>query len=191
MFTHLKYAHNTFMRKKKKVRVSPQHALTAQSGWRRVSLLILNPLNAELNPIRHLLALVGARHIVHVSRIRVNLDGRSRRVASLYPRKQPLLTVQKAMYATGPLWTGVENRKSVGPIGVLTLNRPDGSQSHKVTCLSEYHEHFWRRGFTAQRIPKHGQLHAPVALSQDNILQYPLNRRLSRPQRRCARLEVR
>ena len=30
----------------------------------------LNTLNAELNPIRHLLALVGARHIVHVSRIR-------------------------------------------------------------------------------------------------------------------------
>ena len=34
--------------------------------------LQFNPLNAELNPIRHLLALVGARHIVHVSRIRVN-----------------------------------------------------------------------------------------------------------------------
>ena len=34
---------------------------------------IFNPLNAELNPIRHLLALVGARHIVHVSSIRVNL----------------------------------------------------------------------------------------------------------------------
>ena len=33
--------------------------------------LYINPLNAELNPIRHLLALVGARHIVHVSRIRV------------------------------------------------------------------------------------------------------------------------
>ena len=32
----------------------------------------INPLNAELNPVRHLLALVGARHIVHVSRIRVN-----------------------------------------------------------------------------------------------------------------------
>ena len=31
----------------------------------------VSPLNAELNPIRHLLALVGARHIVHVSRIRV------------------------------------------------------------------------------------------------------------------------
>ena len=32
-----------------------------------------NPLNAELNPIRHLLSLVGARHIVHVSRIRVKI----------------------------------------------------------------------------------------------------------------------
>jgi hypothetical protein len=30
-----------------------------------------NPLNAELHPIRHLLALVGARHIVYVSRVRV------------------------------------------------------------------------------------------------------------------------
>ena len=33
----------------------------------------INPLNAELNPIRHLLALVGDRHIVHIIRIRVNL----------------------------------------------------------------------------------------------------------------------
>ena len=31
----------------------------------------INPTNAELNPIRHLLALVGARRIVNVSRIRV------------------------------------------------------------------------------------------------------------------------
>ena len=35
----------------------------------------INPLNVELNPIRHLLALVGARHIVHVSRVRVNQNG--------------------------------------------------------------------------------------------------------------------
>ena len=33
----------------------------------------INPLNAELNPICHLLALVGDRHILHVSRIRVKL----------------------------------------------------------------------------------------------------------------------
>jgi hypothetical protein len=33
---------------------------------------ILYPLNAELNPISHLLALLGAHPILHVSRIRVN-----------------------------------------------------------------------------------------------------------------------
>ena len=41
------------------------------------SLVVINPLNAELNPIRHLLALVGARRIVHVSRIRVKILGDS------------------------------------------------------------------------------------------------------------------
>jgi hypothetical protein len=34
---------------------------------------IVNPSNTELNPIYHLLALLGAHHILHVSRIRVNL----------------------------------------------------------------------------------------------------------------------
>jgi hypothetical protein len=33
----------------------------------------VNPLNAELNPIRHLLALVRGHHFVHVSRIRNNI----------------------------------------------------------------------------------------------------------------------
>ena len=37
----------------------------------------INPLNAELNPICHLLALLGAHHILHVSRIRVNPDKKS------------------------------------------------------------------------------------------------------------------
>jgi hypothetical protein len=35
-------------------------------------LVNLNTLNAELNAICHLLALLGAHHILHVSRIRVN-----------------------------------------------------------------------------------------------------------------------
>ena len=38
----------------------------------------VNPLNAELNPICHFLALLGAYHILHVSRIRV-------KVSSEYP----------------------------------------------------------------------------------------------------------
>jgi hypothetical protein len=33
---------------------------------------VFNPLNAQSNPICHLLALLGAHHILHVSRIRVN-----------------------------------------------------------------------------------------------------------------------
>jgi hypothetical protein len=32
----------------------------------------INPLKAQLNPICRLLALLGAHHILHVSRIRVN-----------------------------------------------------------------------------------------------------------------------
>jgi len=34
---------------------------------------LINPLNAKLNPICHLLALLGAHPILHVGRIRVNL----------------------------------------------------------------------------------------------------------------------
>jgi hypothetical protein len=34
-------------------------------------LSVFNPLNAELNPICHLLALVAAHHILHFSRVRV------------------------------------------------------------------------------------------------------------------------
>jgi hypothetical protein len=33
----------------------------------------INTLNAKLNPICHLLELLGAHHILHVSRIRVNI----------------------------------------------------------------------------------------------------------------------
>jgi len=34
---------------------------------------MFNPLNAKLNPICHLLALLGAHPILHISRIRVNV----------------------------------------------------------------------------------------------------------------------
>jgi len=39
---------------------------------RRVAHVTINPLNAELNPICHLLTLL-AHHILHVNRVRVNL----------------------------------------------------------------------------------------------------------------------
>jgi len=42
--------------------------------WSRVfqTYTSVNPLNAKLNPICHLLTLLGAHHILHVSRVRVN-----------------------------------------------------------------------------------------------------------------------
>ena len=43
-------------------------------GSKHAGVYCFNPLNAELNLIRHLLALVGARHIVHVSRVRVKIN---------------------------------------------------------------------------------------------------------------------
>ena len=47
-----------------------QFALTQKYSYR---VIIINPLNAELNPICHLLALLGVHHFLHVSRIRVNV----------------------------------------------------------------------------------------------------------------------
>jgi len=43
--------------------------------FRMLTLAIINLLNAELNPIYHLLTLLGAHHILHVGRIRVKCSG--------------------------------------------------------------------------------------------------------------------
>jgi len=53
--------------------ISRQNILSGQKKLQRYHIhLQLNPLNAELNPICYLLALLGAHHFLHVSRIRVN-----------------------------------------------------------------------------------------------------------------------
>jgi hypothetical protein len=38
-----------------------------------ITYAIINPLNAKINLICNLLALLGAHHILHISRIRVNI----------------------------------------------------------------------------------------------------------------------
>ena len=40
-----------------------------------IATYVVNPLNAELNPICHVLALLGAHHIFHISGLRVNRKG--------------------------------------------------------------------------------------------------------------------
>ena len=42
-------------------------------GWQLFWKVNVNPLNAKLNPICHLLVLLGAHPILHVSRIRVKV----------------------------------------------------------------------------------------------------------------------
>jgi len=46
-----------------------------------------DPLNAKLNPICHLLALLGAHHILHVSRIRVNNCNTNEDVATKFEQE--------------------------------------------------------------------------------------------------------
>jgi hypothetical protein len=53
----------------------------------------LNRLKAELNPICHLLPLLGAHHILHVSRIRVNCPEERR--PQLHPREASNLETRR------------------------------------------------------------------------------------------------
>jgi hypothetical protein len=50
-------------------RVESQHHKIKTSCVLTFEYLLLNPLNAELNPICHLLTLLGTHHILHVSRM--------------------------------------------------------------------------------------------------------------------------
>ena len=51
------------------------------------------PLNVELIPICHLLALLGAHHILHVSRIRVNLQRSEARIMGKIGLNQSLIHI--------------------------------------------------------------------------------------------------
>jgi len=63
----LKYSVLTLLKKKYK----KQHLEGSGTPVLYTGRTVLNPLNAELNPICHLLTLLGSHHILHVSRIRV------------------------------------------------------------------------------------------------------------------------
>ena len=46
--------------------------------------------------------------------------------AALYPGKEPVLIVEEAVWAPGPIWTGAEN---LAPTGIRSPDRPARSQS--------------------------------------------------------------
>ena len=59
---------------------------------------LFNPLNPELNPIYYLLALLGAHHFLHVSRIRVKLL--TFRLLMSYVYGAPILDVSRSHTTT-------------------------------------------------------------------------------------------
>ena len=64
----------------------------------QVKALSLNPLNSELNPICYLLALLGAHHFLHVSRIRVKSLTLRRLMSYIYGA--PILDVSRSHTTT-------------------------------------------------------------------------------------------
>ena len=59
-----------------------------------------NPLNPELNPICYLLALLGAHHFLHVSRIRVKLLTFRLLMSYIYIYGAPILDVSRSHTTT-------------------------------------------------------------------------------------------
>jgi hypothetical protein len=97
---------------RRKGRVFPTHAWTHTGGSIAIAQLILNPLNAELNPICHLVALLGAHPILHVNRIRVNLGTRWRWVVSFTNR--PLYLRQRNPVEVDAERDGTNAETSIG-----------------------------------------------------------------------------
>ena len=74
------------------------YAIKSYRGRKLTASLILNPLNPELNPICCLLALLGANHFLHVSRIRVK--SLNIRVLMSYIYGAPILDVSRSHTTT-------------------------------------------------------------------------------------------
>jgi len=83
------------------VAYSYQVIIKLQVSWKifeKCSNIHINPLNHELNPICYLLALLGAHHFLHVSRIRVKLLTLRRLMSYIYVA--PILDVSRSHTTT-------------------------------------------------------------------------------------------
>jgi len=69
---------------------------------KKINWLVFNPLNTELNPIFYLLALLGAHHFLHVSRIMVKLLTFRRLMSYVYGA--PILDVSRSHTKTHHSW---------------------------------------------------------------------------------------
>jgi len=87
--THYKALTNTHITK-------PIHTHTTKQY--KTTTVQINPLNAELNPICYLLALLGAHHFLHVSRIRIK--SLTLRLLMSYIYGAPILDVSRSHTTT-------------------------------------------------------------------------------------------
>ena len=97
----------------------------------------ITPLNAELNPIRHLLALEGARHIAHVSRKRVKYHSSSVFICSFHNMSQLLMSLAYVLHDRFSVW-------SVCPppgVGGWTFCRNFRNSMHELRFIKGYREH--------------------------------------------------
>jgi len=87
--------------------VSKYHVITVSGGGDAFEVHRINPLNAKLNPICYLLALLGAHHFLHVSRIRVTLLTLRLLMSYIYIYMEHLflITHNDAAQSVGLLWT--------------------------------------------------------------------------------------
>ena len=98
-----------------------------------------NPLKAELNPIYHLLALVEAHHILHVSRVRVNnwcTFSKSESLwGSCFPDLYPQLLVPNShiRVVSRPRKFSRIPRKTYVPISLLLSSIVKGEDTHTHT----------------------------------------------------------
>ena len=108
--------------------------------------VVFNPLNAELNPICHLLALLGAHHILHVSRIRVN-DNKPMHI-QLY---QPVICFSLRCRKCGHQWRTQEFFSGgVQQIQLRTQDRENGIWGRQPPS-----QEFWRHCNLVQEISFH------------------------------------
>jgi hypothetical protein len=73
---------------------------------------MFNPLNDQLNPICHLLVLLGVHHILHVSRIRVNPKLRDHKNSKYFPSS--MFTQHKAVVIPADRITNISAPQNTG-----------------------------------------------------------------------------
>jgi hypothetical protein len=72
-YNSIDYVHCLFDKGKKTLDKTSGAGNIRDEGLLNEALTFINHLNAEINPACHLLPLLGAHHIFHVSRIRANI----------------------------------------------------------------------------------------------------------------------